>query len=419
MIQYYLRLGLEPGASFEEIKDSFRTLAKRYHPDVGAGNAQMFARIKEAYDALSNNEQRSQFERIYQGSDHHQSVWQNLARRVANLRKKAGWGTDTPQQEKSEQQGPQQRPQPQATPFTQRTAQATQRQARPAPKPQTDNQEPVITRLMSIALPRGGQLVLEDISAQWIIEPTTPETLWETTLNKFGREDPQRLAQHVIQLRVTGRRGLARAVELGATDIGVGARSMRDENGNKPHLHMNPFLNPLTIRATVPVGTKLVLKNLGGTISLGDLQGELRGRLKGRTTLRAGRITKASLTLHEKSRAIISRLDGDADILMTDSSKALLNGRIERLRAVVEKEGQLEVLAPMGKLHAEVNGKGLLHAKSPVDTVQCNVFGNGHVFIAELRSTIISNTRDQGRVDVKKKPSFVPTGAHNNRQTTA
>ena len=423
MIQYYLRLGLEPGANIDEIKDSFRLLAKRYHPDAGSGNAHMFARIKEAYDALNNSEQRNQFERIYQGSQHHQTVWQNLARRINKLREKAGWPTHHTNHTTSSTASAGMATQTRPTASRERSeapGTANQKSAGPNTTTNTASQEPVITRLMSIALPRGGQVVLEDIGAQWIIEPTTPETMWNTTLDKFGRDDPERLAQHVIQMRVTGRRGLARGVELRATDTGVGVRALRENNGNKNNADMNLFLNPLTIRATIPIGTKLVIRNLGGTISLGDLQGEVRAILKGRTTLRAGTLTKAALTLHDKSRVIISRMKGDVDVLMTDSSKTLLNGRIGRLRAVVEKDGQLEVLAPTGKLHAEVNGKGLIHAKSPVDTVHCNVFGNGHVHIAELRSAIVSNTRDNGRVDVKKKPSFVPTsGLRPQRRTGA
>ena len=263
---------------------------------------------------------------------------------------------------------------------------------------------------MSIAMPRSSRLVMEGIAAQWIIEPTTEQTLWETTLNKFGRDDISRLTQHIVQVQVTGHRSLARQVELRATEYGINVRMMPDENGEqrtKPSAY-NPFSSPLTIRATIPAASNLHLTDLYGSIALGDMEGDLRVRLAGRTTLRAGHMRRAALTLRENSRAIISRVDGDADVLLTGRSRALLNGRLGNLRAVVEKEGRLEILAPLNRLHVEVNDHGLIHAKNAVGTAQCNVFGEGLVHIAELRSSIVANTQGNGRVDIKKKPSYVP-----------
>lgn len=53
---YHDILGVEPGATQEEIKRAFRALAKKYHPDVNdAPNAAaMFRLISEAYDVLSS-----------------------------------------------------------------------------------------------------------------------------------------------------------------------------------------------------------------------------------------------------------------------------------------------------------------------------------------------------------------------------
>ncbi|MCR4610662.1 MAG: DnaJ domain-containing protein [Lachnospiraceae bacterium] len=43
-------------ASSEEIKNAYKQLSKRYHPDVvGDVSTEMFARINEAYDFLMNN----------------------------------------------------------------------------------------------------------------------------------------------------------------------------------------------------------------------------------------------------------------------------------------------------------------------------------------------------------------------------
>lgn len=53
----YLILGLEEGASEEEIKAAYRKLAKQYHPDKTQGDeflANMFKKIQMAYQTLSN-----------------------------------------------------------------------------------------------------------------------------------------------------------------------------------------------------------------------------------------------------------------------------------------------------------------------------------------------------------------------------
>ena len=58
---YYEVLGVEKTASAEEIKKAYRTLAKKYHPDVSTDpNAtEKFAEIQGAYDCLSDPEKRS------------------------------------------------------------------------------------------------------------------------------------------------------------------------------------------------------------------------------------------------------------------------------------------------------------------------------------------------------------------------
>ncbi|HCY38480.1 MAG TPA: hypothetical protein DHV02_01325 [Neisseriales bacterium] len=53
MKNYYLILGLNIDAEYEEIKAAYRILAQRHHPDKG-GAAAEFRLIQEAYDILSN-----------------------------------------------------------------------------------------------------------------------------------------------------------------------------------------------------------------------------------------------------------------------------------------------------------------------------------------------------------------------------
>lgn len=64
MKDYYKILGIEKSASEEEIKKAYRKLAHQYHPDKASGNAEKFKEINEAYQILSSQEKRAQYDRF-------------------------------------------------------------------------------------------------------------------------------------------------------------------------------------------------------------------------------------------------------------------------------------------------------------------------------------------------------------------
>ncbi len=62
MKNYYEVLGVEKGASQDEIKKAFRKLAAKYHPDKKTGDEARFKEISEAYAVLSDEKKRQEYD---------------------------------------------------------------------------------------------------------------------------------------------------------------------------------------------------------------------------------------------------------------------------------------------------------------------------------------------------------------------
>ena len=65
---YYEVLGVNRNASDEEIKNAFRKLAKKYHPDVQTGDKEQseakFKEVNEAYEVLSDKDKRAKYDQF-------------------------------------------------------------------------------------------------------------------------------------------------------------------------------------------------------------------------------------------------------------------------------------------------------------------------------------------------------------------
>lgn len=64
---YYEVLGINKGADDAAIKKAYRSLAKKYHPDMNPGDAEAEAKFKEvneAYDVLSDPQKKSQYDQF-------------------------------------------------------------------------------------------------------------------------------------------------------------------------------------------------------------------------------------------------------------------------------------------------------------------------------------------------------------------
>lgn len=94
MKDYYLILGIEPNATLEDIKKAYREMSLKYHPDKNKGDKyfeERFKDIKEAYDILSDNVSRQNydyqwlqyFRKKKENKEYHQASKQNISTSTA------------------------------------------------------------------------------------------------------------------------------------------------------------------------------------------------------------------------------------------------------------------------------------------------------------------------------------------------
>lgn len=96
MKNYYEELEVSKNASNEVISRAYKVLAKKYHPDTTNENKQLaeerFKKISEAYEVLSNDQKRAEYDKTLQpeiSADKYNKILEDnrqLAKELANLK---------------------------------------------------------------------------------------------------------------------------------------------------------------------------------------------------------------------------------------------------------------------------------------------------------------------------------------------
>lgn len=84
MKNHYQTLGISENADSEEIKNAYRRLAKKYHPDLNQNSieaTEKFRTIQEAYEVLSDDVRRSNFDYNKQNNQSNEIYWEEYFRK--------------------------------------------------------------------------------------------------------------------------------------------------------------------------------------------------------------------------------------------------------------------------------------------------------------------------------------------------
>jgi len=88
---YFKILGLQFGASDEEIKTAYRKLSKKFHPDVNEGDpffAEKFKELQEAYEILTDPKQKEEYIKKFTQGDQYRAYDERAGHKQENKKAK-------------------------------------------------------------------------------------------------------------------------------------------------------------------------------------------------------------------------------------------------------------------------------------------------------------------------------------------
>jgi len=68
-VTHYDILGINKNATLNEIKAAYKSLAKKYHPDINPNTSDLFKQINEAYSVLSDSVKRHEYDSLLSNDD--------------------------------------------------------------------------------------------------------------------------------------------------------------------------------------------------------------------------------------------------------------------------------------------------------------------------------------------------------------
>src|ERR1700759_3654430 len=94
-IDYYQTLGLTKNASDKDIKNAYRKLARKYHPDLNPNDTEAnkkFQQLNEANEVLSDPEKRKQYDQYGENWQHGEAYEQARQQQSRQQRSYGGGG---------------------------------------------------------------------------------------------------------------------------------------------------------------------------------------------------------------------------------------------------------------------------------------------------------------------------------------
>jgi hypothetical protein len=159
-----------------------------------------------------------------------------------------------------------------------------------------------------------------------------------------------------------------------------------------------PHNNNLTIKVTVPKGSRVDVTDLVGDANIGDTQGELHFDAAA-TKARIGRVGPARVSLGGAGRVDIAQVDGPLHLDVGGSGKVTV-GPTQSVHAEIAGSGDATFGAISGDLSLDIAGSGDVAAASVNGKTNVSIAGSGSVKIAD-------GTANPLRLDIMGAGNFV------------